>query len=96
MPSQQQKPATRSQEAASKPSEASNTAKAANTVAKNNSLSPSETPSNRDIPPNQMAKDISSIYALLKESSESQERKLHAIQSATRAVELSWLTLLHA
>lgn len=34
-----------------------------------------------------MAKDISSIYALLKEISESQEHKLNAIQSATLAVE---------
>ena len=46
MPGQQQKPATRSQEAASKPDEASNTAKAANTAAKYNSP-PSKTPSDR-------------------------------------------------
>lgn len=83
MPGQQQKPATR-QETASKPGEASNAAKAANTAAKNISPSPPETPTP---PPNQMAKDISSIYALLRETSESQERKLNSIQSATRAVE---------
>ncbi|KAJ8379104.1 hypothetical protein AAFF_G00231090 [Aldrovandia affinis] len=34
-----------------------------------------------------MARDISSIYALLKETSEEQESKLNAIQSAMRAVE---------
>ncbi|KAJ8390577.1 hypothetical protein AAFF_G00101830 [Aldrovandia affinis] len=34
-----------------------------------------------------MARDIASIFALLKETSEAQESKLNAIQSATRAVE---------
>lgn len=34
-----------------------------------------------------MAKDIASIYVLLKETSETQESKLNAIQTATRAVE---------
>ena len=38
-------------------------------------------------PTDQMAKDISSIYALLKETSEIQESKLNTIQSAMTAVE---------
>lgn len=88
MPGQQQKPATRSQETTSKPGEASNAATAANTAAKNISPSPPKTANPPPPPPpNQMAKDISSIYALLRETSESQERKLNSIQSATRAVE---------
>lgn len=87
MPSQQQKSASRRQDA-SKPGEASkdNTAKAGG-IDKDNSPSPSASPSTGATPTDQMAKDISSIYELLKVTSETQERKLNAIQLATQAVE---------
>lgn len=87
MPYQQQKITTRRQDT-SKHGDA-NAAKANNTHDGASASSPgganvdTETPSQAD----KMAKDISSIYALLRETSESQDTKLNAIQSATRAVE---------
>lgn len=87
MPSQQQKSASRRQDA-SKPGEASkdNTANASS-MDKDSLPSPSAGPSTGATPADQMAKDISSIYELLKVTSETQERKLNAIQLATQAVE---------
>lgn len=88
MPYQQQKITTRRQDATSKHSDAS-AAKANNTHDGASASSPggasldTETPSQTD----KMAKEISSIYALLRETSESQDTKLNAIQSATRVVE---------
>ena len=87
MPSQQQKSASRRQET-SKPGEASKDSAAKDsTVAKDNPPSPPASTSTGATSADQMAKDISSIYELLKETSETQEHKLNAIQSATRAVE---------
>uniref|UniRef100_A0A3P8PYG8 L1 transposable element RRM domain-containing protein n=1 Tax=Astatotilapia calliptera TaxID=8154 RepID=A0A3P8PYG8_ASTCA len=79
MPSHQQKLTLRRQEGASK-----------ETSAKANDVHPPSPPMSDTIQTattEQMAKDIASIYVLLKETSETQESKLNAIQTATRAVE---------
>uniref|UniRef100_A0A3Q2V5L2 L1 transposable element RRM domain-containing protein n=1 Tax=Haplochromis burtoni TaxID=8153 RepID=A0A3Q2V5L2_HAPBU len=79
MPSHQQKLTLRRQEGASK-----------ETTAKANDVHPPSPPMSDTIQTattEQMAKDIASIYVLLKETSETQESKLNAIQTATRAVE---------
>uniref|UniRef100_A0A667XSU8 L1 transposable element RRM domain-containing protein n=1 Tax=Myripristis murdjan TaxID=586833 RepID=A0A667XSU8_9TELE len=88
MPGNQQKSATQRQDTG-KLGEASkeSATKVSNTVSNDNMPSPRVPDSDTAGTTDQMAKEISSIYALLKETSETQESKLNAIQSATRAVE---------
>lgn len=80
MPSQQQRLNLCSKDRASKES----SAKASDTAP---SSSPPSPPADIGGTKDQMAKDISKINALLKETSEKQDAKLNSIEASTRAME---------